>query len=133
MIGFGSAALAQTVEAHSGNAIGPGRMAGSVPFIKSKPEPRRPDQLPNKTTTIVLTATFTEDGKVTDLSFLRATPKGLSKTQLKDYIRLCKAAAREIKFEPAIKDGQSVSMRMMLEYAFAPEDAKTNEPRQWFF
>jgi len=86
--------------------------------VRSKPEPARPEFPVLNPTTIVISAVFRKDGKITDLKFVRAIPSSTPKKTVEEFTKLCKGAAREIKFEPAIEDGKPVSMRMMLEYEF---------------
>jgi TonB family protein len=62
------------------------------------------------TGTVVLRAVFSKNGEVTNLHIIRKLPHGLTQQALK--------AAREIRFTPALKDGQPVSMWMQLEYNF---------------
>ncbi len=60
--------------------------------------------------TVVLRAVFSREGEVTNLYVVRRLPHGLTQQAIK--------AARAIRFTPAMKDGQSVSMYMQLEYNF---------------
>ncbi|MGQ0763661.1 MAG: energy transducer TonB [Acidobacteriota bacterium] len=77
-----------------------------------KPEPSytesaRKNQI---TGTVVLRAVFSSSGSVTNISTIRGLPDGLTERAI--------AAAKQIKFVPAQKDGHSVSMWMQLEYNF---------------
>ncbi|HEX8709859.1 MAG TPA: energy transducer TonB [Pyrinomonadaceae bacterium] len=60
--------------------------------------------------TVVLRALFSSTGRVTDVSVLRGLPDGLTKQAI--------AAARQIEFMPAIKDGRPVSQYIQIEYNF---------------
>jgi TonB family protein len=80
--------------------------------VLSKPEPSytEPARLAGVTGTIVLRAVFAADGEVKRVFVMRALGYGLTTEAVK--------AARLIKFTPAIKDGQPVSMFIQLEYNF---------------
>jgi TonB family protein len=58
---------------------------------------------------VVLKAVFSSSGKVTNIVIVSGVP-GLTEEAIK--------AARQITFEPAIKDGRNVAMWMQLEYNF---------------
>lgn len=80
--------------------------------VLSKPEPSytesaRKNQI---TGTVVLRAVFSSSGSVTNISTIRGLPDGLTERAI--------AAAKQIKFVPAQKDGHPVSMWMQLEYNF---------------
>jgi TonB family protein len=60
---------------------------------------------------VLLSAIFTADGKVTGIRVIRGLPDGLTEKAIE--------AAQKIRFKPAMKDGQPVSVRMTLEYNFA--------------
>lgn len=80
--------------------------------ILNKPEPTyteaaRKNQI---TGTVVLSAIFARDGTVKAIRVLKGLPDGLTEVAI--------VAARQIKFAPAIKDGEPVSMFMHLEYNF---------------
>ena len=74
--------------------------------LRSKPEPEPVQGLHG---TVVLKAIFGSNGKVYNIVVVQDVP-GLTERAIK--------AAREIKFDPAIKDGRYVSMWMQLEYNF---------------
>jgi hypothetical protein len=74
--------------------------------IRSKPEPPPVQGL---TGTVVLKAIFGSNGKVYNIVVVQNVP-GLTEQAIK--------AARQITFDPAIKDGRYVSMWMQLEYNF---------------
>lgn len=59
---------------------------------------------------IVLSAVFRRNGKVTDIRVLRGLPHGLTEQAI--------ATVERIRFEPAMKDGQPVSVRGNLEFSF---------------
>lgn len=80
--------------------------------VLEKPEPQytesaRKNQI---TGTVVLKAVFSSSGSVTNISTIRGLPDGLTEKAI--------AAAKQIRFVPAQKDGHAVSMWMQLEYNF---------------
>ena len=78
----------------------------------SKPEPQyTEDARKNQVTgTVVLKVVFASSGQVTNIRTVSGLPNGLTERAI--------AAARQIKFVPATKDGHQVSMWMQLEYNF---------------
>ncbi|MFN7927894.1 MAG: energy transducer TonB [Blastocatellia bacterium] len=60
--------------------------------------------------TVLVSAVFTADGKVTAIRVVRGLPDGLNDEAIK--------AAQKIKFTPAMKNGQPVSVRMQMEFSF---------------
>ena len=60
--------------------------------------------------TIVLRTVFSKNGEVTNLHVVSKLPHGLTQRAIE--------AARAIRFVPAMKDGQAVSMWMELQYNF---------------
>ena len=58
----------------------------------------------------MLQAIFSKTGKVVNIQVISATNQELADLSI--------AAAEKIEFEPAMKNGQYVSMYMMLEYYF---------------
>ncbi len=80
--------------------------------IISKPEPGYTENArrANVVGTVVLRAVLAADGTVQHIYVLSALPFGLTERSV--------AAAKKIKFEPAIKDGKSVSTFVQLEYNF---------------
>jgi TonB family protein len=78
----------------------------------SKPEPQyTEDARKNQVTgTVVLKVVFASNGSVTNIRTVSGLPFGLTERAI--------AAARQIKFVPATKDGHQVSMWMQLEYNF---------------
>jgi TonB family protein len=80
--------------------------------VLDKPEPQytesaRKNQI---TGTVVLRAVFSSNGSVSNISTIRGLPDGLTERAI--------AAAKQIRFVPAQKDGHAVSMWMQLEYNF---------------
>ena len=59
---------------------------------------------------VVLRAVFSSNGSVTNVSVIRGLPDGLTERAI--------AAAKQITFVPAMKDGHAISMWMQLEYNF---------------
>jgi protein TonB len=78
----------------------------------SKPEPQyTEDARKNQVVgTVVLKVVFSSNGSVTNIRTVSGLPYGLTERAI--------AAARQIKFVPATKDGHPVSMWMQLEYNF---------------
>jgi TonB family protein len=60
--------------------------------------------------TVVLRAVFAEDGMVKNIRVVSGLPDGLTERAV--------AAAQEIKFSPALKDGRAVSQYIQIEYNF---------------
>ncbi|HEY6401383.1 MAG TPA: M56 family metallopeptidase, partial [Blastocatellia bacterium] len=59
---------------------------------------------------VVLNVVFSVDGKLSDIKVVQGLPDGLTENAI--------AAAQKIRFEPAVKDGQPVSVRGNLEFHF---------------
>ncbi len=59
---------------------------------------------------VLLKVVFMSSGKVGDIEVVKGLPEGLSESAIE--------AARKIKFEPAKKDGQKVSVSAKVEYDF---------------
>ena len=80
--------------------------------VLSKPEPQYTEEARKNqiTGTVVLRAVFTSGGQVTNIRSVSGLPFGLTERAI--------AAARQIKFSPAMKDGRPVSMYIQLEYNF---------------
>jgi TonB family protein len=89
-----------------------GREVTSKARLISKPEPQyTEDARKNQITgTVVLKVVFSSNGQVTNIRTVSGLPYGLTERAI--------AAARQIKFTPATKDGHQVSMWMQLEYNF---------------
>jgi TonB family protein len=60
--------------------------------------------------TVVLSAVFTSDGRVTQVRVIRGLPDGLTEKAIE--------AAQKIKFQPATKSGVAVTVRGQLEFTF---------------
>ena len=60
--------------------------------------------------TILISAVFTAEGKVSDIHVIRGLPFGLNDEAIR--------AASAIRFKPAMKDGVPVSVRMSMEFSF---------------
>jgi len=89
-----------------------GKDVSSKARLISKPEPQytedaRKNQIVG---TVVLKVVFASSGQVTNIRTVSGLPYGLTDRAI--------AAARQIKFVPATKDGHQVSMWMQLEYNF---------------
>jgi TonB family protein len=80
--------------------------------ILSKPEPLMTEAAKRNKTfgTVVMRVTFTAAGEVTNIRVVQGLPDGLSESAV--------AAARLIKFQPAMKDGRVVSQFLQIEYNF---------------
>ena len=89
-----------------------GRDVTTKARLISKPEPQyTEDARKNQITgTVVLKVVFASNGSVTNIRTVSGLPHGLTERAI--------AAARQIKFVPATKDGHQVSMWMQLEYNF---------------
>jgi TonB family protein len=59
---------------------------------------------------VVLIVVLCRSGKVTNAKVIQGLPQGLTES--------CLDAAKKIEFEPAEKNGQTVSVRMRIEYNF---------------
>jgi TonB family protein len=59
---------------------------------------------------VALNVVFRSDGRISDIRVVRGLPYGLTEKAIE--------AARKVRFEPAIKDGQPVSVRGILELVF---------------
>jgi TonB family protein len=77
-----------------------------------KPEPQYTEEARRNqvTGTVMLRVVFASNGEVVQIRALRTLPFGLTERAI--------AAARQIRFEPAMKDGRPVSVFMQLEYNF---------------
>ena len=80
--------------------------------LLSKPEPQYTDEARKNLTTgtVVLRVIFSSAGEVVQIRAVQTLPFGLTERAI--------AAARQIKFIPATKGGQPVSVFMQLEYNF---------------
>ncbi len=80
--------------------------------VLSKPEPQYTEEARRAdiTGTVILRAVFSKTGEVTSIRALQPLGGGLTEKAI--------AAARQIRFVPARRNGQAVSMYMQLEYNF---------------
>jgi len=80
--------------------------------IISRSDPQYTDEARENSVegTVVLRAVFAEDGLVKNIRVVSGLPFGLTERAV--------AAAREIKFSPAMKDGRAVSQYIQIEYNF---------------
>jgi TonB family protein len=80
--------------------------------VLSKPEPQYTEEARRNsiTGTVILRVVFSRTGEVTNIRALQSVGGGLTEKAM--------AAARQIRFVPAKKNGQPVSMYMQLEYNF---------------
>ncbi|CAN5701441.1 hypothetical protein BH20ACI3_BH20ACI3_28380 [soil metagenome] len=94
------------------NRVFVGKDVNSKARVLSKPEPQYTEEARKNqiTGTVVLRAVFTSGGQVTNIRSVSGLPFGLTERAI--------AAARQIKFSPATKDGRPVSMYIQLEYNF---------------
>ncbi len=108
--------------------IGPGGAAGNEPRgvptvyrisevtqrakVISKPEPQYTEAARKNQVTgsVVLSVIFSQSGEVTSIRPVKLLPDGLTEKAI--------TAARQIRFVPAMRDGQAVSVYMQLEYNF---------------
>jgi TonB family protein len=70
--------------------------------------------------TVVLNVIFGVDGRITDFNVVRGLPDGLTEEAIK--------AAQLIRFEPAVKNGERVSVRGNLEYSFNLDKSALGSP-----
>jgi len=130
MIRFTSAAViivfwlaslsAQSAEGNAQKSEESQRVPTSQVVIKERPDPEKRSEVSGTeiNATVVLRAIFTKSGKVTDIKLVKVTPQDLSKDLAKDIAKRSKKAAQKIKFSPATRDGNPVSMYVQLEYNF---------------
>jgi TonB family protein len=80
--------------------------------VLSKPEPQYTDEARRNqiTGTVTLRVVFSRFGEVTNIRAIQSLPLGLTERAI--------AAARQIRFVPAMLNGQPVSVYMQLEYNF---------------
>ena len=80
--------------------------------VLSKPEPQYTEEARRSqiTGTVILSVVFARNGQVTDIRAVQSLCCGLTEKAI--------AAARQIRFVPAMRGGQNVSMHMQLEYNF---------------
>ncbi|MEK6283753.1 MAG: TonB family protein [Acidobacteriota bacterium] len=89
-----------------------GKMVTQKARVVSKPEPQYTESARKAGVegTVVLRTIFASDGEVKDVFVVQALGYGLTTEAIR--------AARQIKFQPAVKDGRPVSMYIQLEYNF---------------
>jgi len=94
------------------NRVFNGREVSQKARILEKPEPTYTEEARKNqvTGTVVLRAIFSSNGQITGITPVSRLPDGLTERAI--------AAARRIKFVPAMKDGRPVSMYFQLEYNF---------------
>lgn len=94
------------------NKVFSGKDVSSKAKVLSKPEPQYTEEARKNqiTGTVVLKAVFSSSGQVTQIRAVTGLPNGLTDRAI--------AAARNIKFVPATKDGHTVSQWVQLEYNF---------------
>ncbi len=80
--------------------------------VLSKPEPQYSEEARKNqiTGTVVLRVVFSMSGEVTDIRTIKPLPMGLTEKAI--------AAARQIRFVPAMRGGHPVNVYMQLEYNF---------------
>ncbi len=83
--------------------------------ILSKPNPARSERARQNGVEgeVVVRAVFAASGEVTDIVPIKELPDGLTELAI--------AAAREIKFEPSLKDGCPMSKHVNICYGFSSE------------
>ena len=100
------------LQSETGQTIFVGKDVDTKVRLISKPEPVYTDEAKQRGVvgTVVLKAIFTGSGKVMNIRVVQGVPYGLTERAI--------AAARQIRFIPATKEGKFVSMWMQLEYNF---------------
>jgi protein TonB len=80
--------------------------------VLSKPEPQYTEEARKHdvTGTVILRVVFSTSGEVTDIRTVKPLPMGLTERAI--------AAARQIRFVPAMRGGHPVNVYMQLEYNF---------------
>ena len=124
--GGGPGCREETILPGEGGGLGPGGCGSgrySKPFTVSqvdqrarllfKPEPQYTEEARRNQIigTVMLRVVFSSAGEVDQIRAVRTLPFGLTERAI--------AAARQIKFVPATKDGRPVSVQMQLEYNFS--------------
>jgi TonB family protein len=94
------------------NRIFTGREVTQKARVLGKPEPTYTESARKFGVegTVILRCVFSKDGQVTNLQVISKLPHGLTERAI--------SAGRGIRFAPAMKDGQPVSMWMELQYNF---------------
>jgi len=101
----------ELIEKH-GKTVFTSKEISEMARVVSKPEPSYTEEARRNQVngTVVLRAVFAADSQVKNIMVIKGLPDGLTERAI--------AAARRIKFIPAMKDGKPVSMWMQLEYNF---------------
>jgi TonB family protein len=122
--GFGSGRFGGTgtnaFQPAGGDRLGTGR-DDEIPWANSRLSPtiiykekaRYTEQARQKQIqgTVLLHATFSADGRITDIRVVRGLPDGLTESAI--------AAAQHIRFQPAMRNGVPVTVHASLEFNFA--------------
>ena len=84
----------------------------TAPVLLTNERPAYPNEASEKRVggVVLLSAVFCADGRISSLRVIKGLPAGLTESAVE--------TARRIRFQPAIKDGQPVNVRMPLEYRF---------------
>jgi TonB family protein len=103
---------AATPDADSFTQVYPPKETTTKARVLAKPEPQYTEAARKYgvTGTVVLRGVFSTDGRLTNIQILKRLPHGLTQASL--------AAAKQIRFAPAVKDGLPVSQSIQLEYNF---------------
>lgn len=104
--------LAQTDQDSKAEKVYDGKDVDTKIKILSKPEAVYTNEAArqNVVGVVKLSAVFTSSGDVRNIEVINGLPAGLTENAI--------AVARQITFTPAMKDGQAVSVRMVLVYTF---------------
>jgi len=110
--GAGEQPTSNTETTLSNPSIFSGKDVARKVSVVTKPEPRYTEEARKNqiTGTVVLRAVFSSSGAVTNIHAVSNLPDGLTDNAI--------AAARQIRFIPASKDGRFVSMWIELQYNF---------------
>jgi TonB family protein len=97
---------------HDPDRILSGNQVTTRARVISKPEPQYTEEARRSgiTGTVILRVVFSRTGEVTNIQAVQSLSAGLTERAI--------AAARQIRFVPATRNGQAVSMYMQLEYNF---------------
>jgi TonB family protein len=98
----------------AGAEVYSGKQATTKARLLSKPQPSYTKEARENDISgvVILKCVFRSNGEVTNIHIVAGLPYGLTDRAIE--------AAKKIKFIPATKDGQPVSMWMQLEYHFSP-------------
>ena len=105
-------ARAETIPTNDPDRVYKSPEVSTRPRVIAKPEPQYTEQARRDqvTGTVVLRVVFSSSGQVTNIHAVQKLGGGLTEKAI--------AAARQIRFLPAMRNGQPVSMYMQLEYNF---------------